>query len=125
MIPDSYVAVPVLPLTVNGKLDRAALPAPPVNQAGAGQEPLTEAEQRTARLWSAVLRRQVTDPDADLFELGGHSITAARIAYELGVSVRTVFYHPTVRTLTAAMAAGEGARPAAVDGWQRQHAETM
>ncbi|MFJ7147247.1 amino acid adenylation domain-containing protein [Streptomyces sp. NPDC100445] len=112
MVPDAYVAVPALPVTSIGKLDRAALPAPPEPGQGAGAADdgddgeLTGAQRRVAGVWSAVLGHPVHQLDADLFALGGHSLTAARIAKELGVAVSTVFARPTVRLLAEALAEG-------------------
>ncbi|MFF1279966.1 amino acid adenylation domain-containing protein [Streptomyces sp. NPDC058299] len=106
MVPDAYVTVPALPVTSIGKLDRSALPAPPEPGEGAGaaaETELTEAQLRVAGVWSAVLGHPVHQLDADLFALGGHSLTAARIAKELGVAVSTVFARPTVRRLAEAL----------------------
>ncbi|MBX7551997.1 amino acid adenylation domain-containing protein [Streptomyces sp. tea 10] len=109
LVPDAYVPLPALPVTSIGKLDRAALPAPPAPGAQAEEVAggaLTGAELRVAEVWSAVLGRSVRQPDADLFALGGHSLIAARIAKELGVAVSTVFARPTVRQLAAALPEG-------------------
>ncbi|MBL1082329.1 amino acid adenylation domain-containing protein [Streptomyces actinomycinicus] len=115
MVPDAYVPVTALPVTSIGKLDRSALPAPPepgeVSEESAEVE-LTAAQLRVAEVWSAVLGHRVRQPDADLFALGGHSLTAARIAKELGVAVSTVFANPTVRLLAGAVPDG-GPEPAA------------
>lgn len=108
MVPRTYVEIAELPLNPNGKLDRRALPAPP------REEPLPAAdlsptEERVAKVWTDVLAVPVTDPDADLFSLGGHSLTAARLAAalqeEFGVRVPlvTVFQQQTVRALAAVL----------------------
>ncbi|MEU0240459.1 amino acid adenylation domain-containing protein [Nocardiopsis sp. NPDC006198] len=111
MLPDSYLMLAALPRTANGKLDRRALPAPADDQAKPGTQPFTVAEQRIAEVWSAILGRPVDDLDARLFDLGGHSLTAARIATELGTSVRTVFANQTVRKLAVALAPETSTRP--------------
>ncbi|MEU8691105.1 amino acid adenylation domain-containing protein [Streptomyces sp. NPDC048665] len=99
MVPEAFVTVDALPLSPSGKLDRRALPDAPVSDAPAADATWTETEQRVARLWSELLGTPVTDLDADLFSLGGHSLVAARIAQELGVAVKTVFARPTVRAV--------------------------
>ncbi|PKV84113.1 amino acid adenylation domain-containing protein [Streptomyces sp. TLI_146] len=109
MVPEAFVTVDALPLSPSGKLDRRALPDAPVFDAPASDAPAvdatwTETEQRVARLWSELLGKPVTELDADLFSLGGHSLVAARIAQELGVAVKTVFARPTVRAVARAVA---------------------
>ncbi|CAM3273334.1 amino acid adenylation domain-containing protein [Stackebrandtia soli] len=103
MRPHSYVAMTELPVTVNGKLDRGALPVPPAGAPATSSAAFTEAEAQIASVWTEVLGLPVTDPDANLFELGGHSLVAARIAQLLGVPVRTVMEHQTVRLLAVTL----------------------
>nr|CBL93718.1 NRPS didomain PCP-C [Streptomyces sp. L-49973] len=114
MVPAAFVRLPALPVAAGGKLDRGALPAPEEALSAAdppaGARPFTEAERHVADVWSRVLDRPVTDPDANLFALGGHSLAAARIAHALRVKVRTVFAFPSVAALTAALA-GRQAEP--------------
>ncbi|MGP3691673.1 amino acid adenylation domain-containing protein [Streptomyces sp. IBSNAI002] len=106
MVPGTYVEIAELPLNPNGKLDRRALPAPP--RAEAAPSPgLSPTEERVAKVWAEVLGAPVTDPDADLFSLGGHSLTAARLAaalqeeFGVRVSLVTVFQQQTVRALAS------------------------
>lgn len=112
MLPDSYIMLEALPLTANGKLNRRALPPPADDQAEPGtRQPFTPTEQRIADVWSAILGRPVDDLDTRLFDLGGHSLTAARIATELGTSVRTLIANQTVRKLAVALAPETSAQP--------------
>ncbi|MER7275114.1 amino acid adenylation domain-containing protein [Dactylosporangium sp. NPDC000244] len=108
MVPRVYVTLDALPLTPNGKLDRAALPDPePV--AAAGPAPRTETERLVADIWAEALGRDGIGVDADFFALGGHSLPAMTVAARLSVAcgyevaVRTVFAHPTVAALAAAV----------------------
>ncbi|MFG3054550.1 amino acid adenylation domain-containing protein [Kitasatospora sp. NPDC048239] len=114
LLPSRWILLPELPLTRHGKLDRAALAATgwaPL-PAGAFTGPV---QLRLAAVWEEVLGTPVPDADADFFTLGGHSLLAIalcrRIEDELGVRVplRTLFDHPTVATLEAAL---RGAEPA-------------
>lgn len=96
-----------LPRTGTGKIDRRALaalatpPPPPVD--GSPEELLV------AAMWSEVLGRPVTDPDADFFALGGQSLQAVAVGSRLSAALgRTVpatllFQHPTVSGLAAAL----------------------
>lgn len=116
MLPAFIVPVDELPISRNGKLDRAALPEP---TAGAGaaagvQAALpvsapTETEVRLLEIWRRVLGRQDVERDDNYFDLGGHSLLAVKlfsaIERELGrrMSISTLFRLPTVRQLAGAI----------------------
>ncbi|PSM45369.1 non-ribosomal peptide synthetase [Streptomyces dioscori] len=108
LVPSAFVALTALPLSGNGKVDHAALPAPEGNT-GPGQgtrtAPRTEAERRTADVFADVLGGQLPGVEDDFFALGGDSILsirlASRLAEEFGttLSPRVVFTHPTPAAL--------------------------
>ena len=84
MIPSSVTVLGALPLTRNGKLDRAALPAPAGRPGQAGLADVDDALMRDiARLWCEVLGVEQVGPADDFFRLGGHSLTALRTLYAL------------------------------------------
>jgi amino acid adenylation domain-containing protein len=108
MVPSYFVALDALPQTPNGKVDRAALPAPDLQRAGgAGEPPRTAAEEAMATLWREVLGVEQVGRDDDFFELGGHSLLAtqlvARVRESCGVEIplRAVFESPRVSVLAA------------------------
>jgi acyl-CoA synthetase (AMP-forming)/AMP-acid ligase II len=82
MIPSLVIAIDAVPLTPNGKVDRAALPDPFRNAAAsAGYEPPTsEMELLLAAVWSEVLRVERVGVHDNFFELGGHSLLSLRVA---------------------------------------------
>ncbi|NUS11113.1 MAG: amino acid adenylation domain-containing protein [Streptomyces sp.] len=116
MIPRDFVWLERLPLTFNGKLDRAALPAPerpdtePPGTAAADPAPgAGDLAGAVADIWREVLRVDEIPPGVTLFDLGGHSLTImqiiARIRQRLGVEVPfdAFFDMPTVDGVVSAV----------------------
>ncbi|RPK57828.1 Dimodular nonribosomal peptide synthase [Streptomyces sp. ADI96-02] len=104
MMPGEIVVLDRLPLTENGKVDRAALPDPdPVE--GDYRAPRTPREEELAALFAEVLGLDRIGVDDDFFACGGHSLRLTRLVWriheKLGVDVpiRTVFQYPTVAEL--------------------------
>ncbi|MFJ5534653.1 non-ribosomal peptide synthase/polyketide synthase [Streptomyces sp. NPDC093261] len=112
MVPAAYVPMAALPLTVNGKLDRRALPAPGPDGFATGADriaPRTPAERLVAASWADVLDTDEVAAGDDFFALGGDSLLAVRVtarlraAFGADVSPRLLFTHPTVAALAAAL----------------------
>jgi acyl carrier protein len=113
-VPSVIVTLEELPVTPNGKLDRAALPDPDGARPVLDQPyvaPRTPTEELLVEIWEGLLPVDRVGIDDDFFDLGGHSMMAlrlvARIHERLGVDVflTAVFEHPTVRGLADAVAA--------------------
>nr|ADU56090.1 hypothetical protein CA878-12 [uncultured organism CA878] len=80
MVPAVVVVLDSFPLTLNGKIDRAALPAPEFTGKAAGREPRTEAERVLCDLFAEILGLDRVGADDSFFELGGDSILSMRLA---------------------------------------------
>jgi amino acid adenylation domain-containing protein len=108
MVPSLVIVLDELPLTRNGKLDRAALPSgDPATAQTTFVAPATETEQSLRQIWADALKR---DPDMistsdDFLALGGHSLVAIRIlgkisrAFGLRLPLRTLFDAPRIDQL--------------------------
>ncbi|WP_425451532.1 AMP-binding enzyme [Sphaerisporangium album] len=112
MLPSLYVPLDRLPLTANGKVDRAALPAPGAARPDldvAFAAPAKPMEKALADIWAEALPVDQVGLDDDFFELGGQSMLAAQVVIaareRLGVpaSLRLLFDGPTVREFAAAL----------------------
>ncbi|MGK4585151.1 non-ribosomal peptide synthetase [Kitasatospora sp. HPMI-4] len=111
MRPDRYLVLPALPLTANGKVDRAALAehATPLDP-GPAAAPLSQGarsplERSIAAVWAEALGHETFGVRDNFFDIGGHSLLLAKVrellVRELAreVSILTLFEHPTVAAL--------------------------
>jgi amino acid adenylation domain-containing protein len=112
MVPSSFVPLHKMPLTPNGKVDRAALPRPDQTRPDSGKNyaaPRTTTEETLAAIWKGVLGLDKVGVDDGFFDLGGHSLlvtqvlTRVREAFQVELSMRRFFETPTVAELAAAI----------------------
>ncbi|NOX38147.1 MAG: amino acid adenylation domain-containing protein [Calditrichaeota bacterium] len=115
MIPANLMALPEMPLTPSGKIDRSALPMPEqTRQKGAAIKPRNELEEKLAGIWKEVLQLEEVGVTDNFFEIGGHSLGAiqvqTRIQELLGkeLSLVDMFKYPTIEALARYLSGDAG-----------------
>jgi amino acid adenylation domain-containing protein len=107
MVPASFVTLDSLPLTPNGKVDRRAVARiPPAPAAAPHLPPRTATERLVATAWAEALGSAAPSVDDSFFDVGGHSLAAARLiarlrtTFGVALGVRSLFERPTIAGLS-------------------------
>ncbi|WP_344335236.1 amino acid adenylation domain-containing protein, partial [Kitasatospora putterlickiae] len=117
MVPAAVVLLDALPTNANGKLDRAALPAPDLASRAAGGRARDPRAELMGELFAQVLALPSVGPDDGFFQLGGHSLLATRLsnavrsAFGVELPLRAVFETPTPAGLATRLDTADTARP--------------
>ncbi|MGY0503522.1 amino acid adenylation domain-containing protein [Nocardia sp. FBN12] len=114
MVPARLVVLDALPTTVNGKLDRAALPDPATGEAG--RAPATTAEHAVHKAISATLGLDNVSMDDDFFAVGGDSITAITVSSTLRAKGLTLLPQQLLTRHSLAVLAADAAEIPAAEG---------
>lgn len=109
MIPSAFVRLDTLPITLNGKVDRGALPVPAAGRPGSEEDyaaPNSSAEKKLAEIWMQVLGVGRVGVHDNFFELGGDSILSIQIisrANQAGLKLtpKQLFQNQTIAELAA------------------------
>ena len=110
MIPAAFVTLPALPLNTNGKLDRAALPAPEVMGEAVHREPSAETERVLVAMYQRLTGARRVGVDDSFFDLGGHSLLGVRLLAEIQktlgkkLPLAALFQAPSVAELARVVA---------------------
>ncbi|HKU44452.1 MAG TPA: phosphopantetheine-binding protein, partial [Polyangiales bacterium] len=116
MVPRAVVLLDALPLTSNGKLDAAALPAPAAEAAASSEAPApvsgarAELERTILQVWEEILGRTPISPTANFFDLGGDSLRMVRVRRALfeklsrELTMVELYAHPSPRQLATQLA---------------------
>jgi amino acid adenylation domain-containing protein len=106
MVPNALVMLDNLPLTVNGKLDKRALPDPAFSHPDEHEAPVTETQIALCRIWQDVLGLEQPGIRDDFFRVGGNSINAIQVSHRIskkfGVefTIKDIFMCPTIASIT-------------------------
>jgi len=111
MVPAEIVIAREIPLTPNGKVDRARLPElhATARRVTQGRAPQTSVELLLAQIWQQFLQCSEINVEDNFFACGGNSLLALRVTNELrehgygAVSARAIFDHPTIAELAQAL----------------------
>lgn len=111
MLPSAVILLDELPLSANGKVDRKALPKPhfELRQTVRGERPLSSLEKAVLSIWAETLKVDHLGVDDNFFDLGGHSLTAIRLAarisevFDIELPLRVIFEAPTPVAFSAAL----------------------
>lgn len=109
MLPSRFVQLEHVPLTVNGKVNKKALPDPDMGSDVAYMAPRNEAEERLVSIWKEVLGVKKIGIRDNFFDLGGHSLKAVKVitlvssAFNVKLDVQTLFRNPTIKDFVDAV----------------------
>ena len=111
MIPAEFVVLTAMPLTPNGKVDRAGLPAPQFGSQDASQADgeivMTSTQRKVADLWAEILRTKRISLHDNFFDVGGHSMLVVKLhaalkrEFESDLTLTELFQHTTVAAQAA------------------------
>jgi acyl carrier protein len=128
MVPAFFVELSALPLSDNGKIDRAALSKleiAPKQAAGPTSAPTSELERTLVQLWQRVLKVPSVGFDENFFDLGGDSLLLVAVHSNLQKTLQTqipvtdLFEFPTIRKLAKHLGEAKSISPKLSDAQQR------
>ncbi|HYP27952.1 MAG TPA: amino acid adenylation domain-containing protein, partial [Blastocatellia bacterium] len=116
LIPSAFVLMESFPLTSNGKLDRASLPAPSMSRPGFNEPfvpPQNEEEELLAKIWGEVIGVDQVGSHDNFFALGGDSIRSIQVLYRaeqqgLHFTFQQLFQHQTIHELAESIKSQDG-----------------
>jgi len=109
MVPPTIIVLDELPLTPSGKIDRNLLASPDFTSRVERNyvAPRNDREGKLAEIWEAVLKESPIGINDNFFEIGGHSLLAAQVitrireTFEIELTIRDLFDHPTIPELSS------------------------
>lgn len=120
MVPSVFIPIDAIPLTANGKLDKAALPSPQLTIQHNYKAPVSKTEKALAQIWSRELGIESIGLENDFFELGGHSLSAARVIslinhyFGKNIHIQDLYQAPTITQLGQVIDKAKASRSASL-----------
>lgn len=117
MVPATWTVLDAIPLTINGKLDRAKLPEPQKPMTAEYQAPRNETESILCELWQDLLSLEQVGVEDDFFRLGGNSLQSLRMVIKANqllqsnLTIRNVFDLKTIARLADHVLNNESEKP--------------
>uniref|UniRef100_UPI001CF78C78 phosphopantetheine-binding protein n=1 Tax=Pantoea stewartii TaxID=66269 RepID=UPI001CF78C78 len=117
MLPTCYTHMAELPVTINGKLNRKALPAPNILPGNGYVAPSTPLERMLCEIWQEVLGLEQVGIEDNFFRLGGNSLSTIRVSslfkQRMGteLSLSLLFTESTIKALSQSLMAADAAAP--------------
>jgi amino acid adenylation domain-containing protein len=117
MVPRAFVVMAEFPRTLNGKVDHLALPAPEAVRDSTAVAPRDQMEETLVKIWEGVLNVRPVGVTDNFFDLGGHSLMAARLIAQIHnatgkqIPLSSIFRAPTVEGLARVLASEQVAKP--------------
>lgn len=111
MLPATLTQIDAVPLTINGKLDRRALPKPAFVTIDSYTAPRNQQERKVCAIWQEVLGLQRVGINDDFFKIGGESITAVKLSIRMTaelnskISVANIFSYKNISSLLEKLSA--------------------
>jgi len=105
MIPSAFVGMEEFPVTVNGKLDKKALPNPEFNNEDNYVAPETELEESLCAIWASVLGLEQVGITDHFFRIGGNSILAMQLVHKMNqvfnsnIKIQAIFQYSTIKEI--------------------------
>ncbi len=105
MVPDTFIEIDKIPLTINGKIDKKALPDPEENKMSTGVEFIAARnvlEERLVEIWKEILGAEEIGVNDNFFDLGGQSIKAIKVVmkvqkeFKVSLNLQELFQNPTI-----------------------------
>ena len=119
MVPSAWIALDMIPLTPNGKVDKKRLPAPDAPTHATRSAGMLEHEKALHAIWTELLRVPDLGPDSSFFDAGGHSLLAIQMLtrvkqhFSIQLAITDVFAHPTLRQFSALLIGASKNEPSA------------
>ncbi len=121
MVPSQFMQLSQFPLTLNGKIDRKALPLPENSLSTDAKETYSELEKNILKIWQSVLKSEKFSINDNFFDVGGNSVLMLDVldliksTIDANVQITDMFQYPTISQLALHLSKGKNSPNSSVD----------